>query len=217
VNARKIVLTGGAVALLLVAGSVALLSWLDRPSRSGGGRPDTTPSGETPGAAASGAGPADPALPALPGQPGLPAESAPLITEPTIGARPSAAAVVPWEMVPAASKPAELGPALAVPVNTALRAARATIESCFEEDRRLRAGRPAPTVDPDNVPTGPAVLVLQLESRGGALDVVSATVESLGTSTRELAECACQVLRGWPIDAPAATAGRRYRLKYSLL
>jgi hypothetical protein len=207
---RKIALFGAAVVLLLGAGSLALSSRLD-------GRappPATRPGGEAAGAASVVAAPEGVA--AGPSLANMAAEPPPIITAADIGARPSAASIVTWDLVPIASRLGELGPGLAGPVNVALQSARATIESCFEEDRQLRAGRPAPAVDPDNAPTGPAVLVLQLESRAAALDVVAATVESLGTSTRELADCACQVLRGWPIPAPAATAGRRYRLKYSL-
>ncbi len=208
-SARKALLLAGAAALLLVAGSLALLDWMEGPAQASSGPTDAPVAGGAtgPGATAGGA----PSLPEAPPDP------LPLITAPDIGARPSAAAIVPWDQVPMASRLGELGRELAAPTNAALKSARATIESCFEEDRQLRAKRPAPIVDPDNPPTGPAVLVLQLESRAGGLDVVAATVESLGTSTRELADCACQVLRGWPIPAPAATAGRRYRLKYSLL
>jgi hypothetical protein len=207
---RKIFMAAVAIALLLVGASLLVLDRMDRtPGRGEGG---ATPQSADPVAGAA----STPGVGSTPAPTEAPAEPPPMVTEPTIGARPSAASSIPWDEVPMASKLGELGPGLAAPVNTALRAARATIESCFEEDRQLRASRPAPVVDPDNVPTGPAVLVLQLESRGGALDVVAATVESLGTSTRELANCACQVLRGWPIPAPAASPGRRYRLKYPL-
>jgi hypothetical protein len=200
-------LFGGAV-LLLGLGGLALFD------RLGGATP---PPGPRPDVGAADTGSRVPgAVPAGLSLGNVTAEPPPIITAPDIGARPSAATIVPWDLVPMASRLGELGPGLAAPVNVALKSARATIESCFEEDRQLRAGRPAPVVDPDNAPTGPAVLVLQLESRTEALDVVAATVESLGTSTRELADCACQVLRGWPIPAPAATAGRRYRLKYPL-
>jgi hypothetical protein len=210
VTPRKIGLTGAAAGLLLVGVSVALLNWLESPAvPSAEPRDASAPSG-APGTVATGEAPASAAVMAVP------AESEPLITEPTIGARPSAAAIVPWELVPTASRLAELGLGVAAPVDAALRSARATIESCFEEDRLLRASRPEPVFDPENIPTGPAVIVLQLESRDGALDIAEAQVESLGTSTSELAACACQVLRGWPIPAPAAKAGRRYRLKYSL-
>jgi hypothetical protein len=207
-SARKTLLLAGAAALVLVAGSLALLHWMEGPAKASTGPAD---------AAGGPGGPATAGVTIAAVLPAAPPEPQPLITAPDIGARPSAASIVPWDLVPMASRLGELGPGLAAPVNAALKSARATIESCFEEDRQLRASRPAPAVDPDNAPTGPAVLVLQLESRAGGLDVVAATVESLGTSTRELADCACQVLRGWPIPAPAANGGRRYRLKYSLL
>jgi hypothetical protein len=205
VNPRKIALIGGAAVLLLGFGGLALTDRLAGAPRPAGEAADLAPRVASPDVVPAGLTLGN-----------MTAEPAPIITAPDIGARPSAANIVPWDLVPVASRLGELGPGLAAPVNTALKSARATIESCFEEDRQLRANRPAPAVDPDNAPTGPAVIVLQLESRAEALDVVAATVESLGTSTRELADCACQVLRGWPIPAPAATAGRRYRLKYPL-
>ena len=143
----------------------------------------------------------------------LPADTAP-VSPPRIGARPRAAASVPWEEVPQAARMSDLGPGLAAPVNAALAAARDQMESCFAEDTRLQASRPAPPIDPDAPPRGPAVLVLRLESRAGALDVVGTEVDSLGTSTRELVECARHVLTGWPVPAPAATPGLRYRLNW---
>jgi hypothetical protein len=209
VNRRRVALLGGAIVLLLGFGGLAISDRLGGATRP----PGTVPGGET--AVGSRAASTE-TIPVGLSLGNVSADPAPIITAPDIGARPSAASIVPWDLVPVASRIGELGPGLAAPVNTALKSARATIESCFEEDRQLRATRPAPAVDPDNAPTGPAVIVLQLESRAEALDVVAATVESLGTSTRELADCACQVLRGWPIPAAAATAGRRYRLKYPL-
>ena len=201
---RKMALLGAAAAALLVVASVALIGWLEGPAR--------------PIAAAPG-GPEPAAATPAPST-GAPAAEAPapepLVSPPRIGARPRAAASVGWEQVPAAARLSDLGPALAAPVNAALRAARDAMDSCFEEETRLLASRPAPGYDPDAPPRGPAVLVLRLESRAGALDVVDTELESPGTSTRELVECARHVLKGWPVDAPAATAGQRYRLKYLL-
>jgi hypothetical protein len=59
-------------------------------------------------------------------------------------------------------------------------------------------------------------MVLRLESRADGLDVVGTEVESLGTSSPELARCAGHVLAGWPIPAQGATTGLRYRLKFML-
>jgi hypothetical protein len=206
VSSRKIALLGAAAAVLLVVAGVALIAWLEGPAR-----PTAAwPGGPDPASAAPAPPPGAP--PATEAQAGEPP-----ISPPRIGARPRAAASVAWEQVPAAARLSDLGPGLAAPVNAALRAARDAMDSCFEEETRLLASRPAPGYDPDAPPRGPAVLVLRLESRAGALDVVDTELESPGTSTRELVECARHVLKGWPVDAPAATAGQRYRLKYLLL
>jgi hypothetical protein len=205
VTARRIALLGVAAAVLLGAASVALITWLEGPAAG------PRPRGPEAGVAAAPAPGAEPSVQVPPPTP------EPLVSPPRIGARPRADASVAWEQVPAAARLSDLGPRLAAPVNAALRSARDAMDSCFEEEKRLLAARPAPSYDPDAPPTGPALLVLRLESRAGALDVVDTELESLGTSTRELVECARHVLKGWPIDAPAATAGRRYRLKYLLL
>jgi hypothetical protein len=118
--------------------------------------------------------------------------------------------------VPVAARPYDLGPELAKPVAAALDAARGQMDPCFEEDDRLLAAGKGPRFDPRNPPTGPAVLTLRLESHEGALEVVEAELDSLGTSTRELATCCQQILKGWPIPAPLAAPGRRYRLRYLL-
>ena len=210
---RKVVLLGGTAVALVAAVSAALLVWLEgrAPTAVGGA---AGPGGDA-GAASPAGGAIVPVLAPTPAPPEPPPE--PLVSPPRIGARPRAAASVAWEQVPQAARLSELGPGLAAPVNAALRAARAEMDSCFAEETRLLAKRPAPTYDPDAPPTGPAILVLRLESRAGGLDVVDTELESLGTSTRELADCARHVLKGWPIDAPGATAGTRYRLKYLLL
>ena len=205
---RRLILIGGAGIAFLGAVAVALILWLGgspAPMAAGPGGPDATTA-------------APPALvPQPPGAPApLPSASEPPVSPPRIGGRPHAAASVAWEQVPTAARLFDLGPGLAAPVNAALKSARDTMDTCFEEDTRLLASRPAPKYGPDELPTGPAVLVLRLESRAGGLDVVDTEVESLGTSTRELVECARHVLKGWPVAVPNATGGIRYRLIYLL-
>jgi len=206
VSPRKLALLGVAGAVLLAAASLALLTWLEGPALPATAAPGLPGAGVT----APAGTPAPPAAAAEPPAP------EPLVSPPRIGARPRAAASVAWEQVPAAARLSDLGPALAAPVNAALRAARATMDTCFEEETRLLARRPPPPSDPDAPARGPAVLVLRLQSRAGGLDVVDTELESPGTSTPELVACARQVLKGWPIDAPAATPGTRYRLKHLL-
>ena len=209
---RTVALLGGAAIALVAAASVALIVWAG-----GGAAPAAAPNGAPEaGAAAPAGGPAAPAPVVAPAAEGPPSGPEPLVPPPRIGARPRAASSVAWERVPAAARISDLGPGLAAPVNAALRAARDEMDSCFEEEMRLLATRPAPTYDPDAPPTGPAVLVLRLESRAGALDVVDTELESLGTSTIELVQCARHVLKGWYVEVPAETAGARYRLKYLL-
>jgi hypothetical protein len=130
--------------------------------------------------------------------------------------RPSAEARTPWAEVPMAARAYELGPDLARPILDALDAARDRMTPCFEEEARALERGEGPGFDPADPPTGPAVLLLLLESREGGLDVVDAEIAYLGTSTRALAECCRHVVRGWPVVAPLSTPGRRYRLKYLL-
>ena len=212
-EARKIALIGGAAVVLLGAASLALVFWPGEPAMP----TDAAAGSPGDGAPAVPGGSGTPVLlPTPPSQETPPSAPEPLVSPPRIGARPRAAASVAWEQVPAAARLSDLGPGLAAPVNAALKAARDEMDSCFEEETRLLASRPAPQYGPDDQPRGPAILVLRLESRAGGLDVVDTEVETLGTSTRELVECARHVLKGWPVAAPAAAAGTRYRLKYLL-
>ena len=210
---RRIALLGAAAVVLLGAASLAFVLWPE----SSVAPADASPDGPGGAIAAPDGGSGVPVLlPAPPPQEAPPSAPEPLVPAPRIRSRPRAASSVAWEQVPAAAKLSDLGPGLAAPVNAALKAARDEMDSCFEEDTRLLESRPATRYGPDDQPRGPAILVLRLESRAGGLDVVDTEVETLGTSTRELVECARHVLKGWPVAAPAAAAGTRYRLKYLL-
>jgi hypothetical protein len=196
---------GGLAALALLGGAAVLLVQV------------LEPDGASPAPAAA-PPPADPvAAPALPASPGLappaPASAVGPAPPPAIRSMPRATADVAWEEVPEAARLHDLGPGLAAPVSRGLQAARAQLDGCFEEEARALARRATP---PDPEALGPAILVLRLESRPGALDVADVEVEAQGTSTPELVACARHVLRGWPIPAAGAEAGRRYRLKWLL-
>lgn len=128
--------------------------------------------------------------------------------------RPSAPASVDWASVPEAARVADLGPALARPVYDALQAAREQMDTCFEEERRRAAHVPA--ANRANSADSSTILVLRLQSRAGGLDVVGSEVEARGDASEQLVSCARIVLDNWPIPAPEASAGRRYRLKYLL-
>jgi hypothetical protein len=210
---RRTLLLGVAAILVLGAASLAFVLWsgqAEAPATGG-----QAAAGDAPAAAAG-------TVPSAPGTAGAGAAQEPVAPDPEplppprIRGRPRAASSVAWEDVPTAARLADLGPELAVPVNAALREARKAMDSCFEEDTRLLATRPAPQYGPDDQPRGPAVLVLRIESRAGGLDVVDTEVDSQGTSTPELVDCARHVLKGWPMPAAAAAPGTRLRLNYLL-
>ena len=189
--------------LLLGAAGLAVIWALDR-----------APDAARPAAgAAPAAAPAPPAAvaPATPA-PAAPPDPLPEITPPRIRVQPSAASTVDWPRVPIAGKPSDLGRDLARPAFDALDAARSQMDGCFADEHARMERAPAGGEGHE----GPAVLVLRLESRDGALDVVGSEVESRGDSSEALVSCARTVLQGWPIAAPAAAAGRRYRLKWVL-
>jgi hypothetical protein len=140
----------------------------------------------------------------------------PRVTPATIRGRRAARADVDWAEVPVALRVNQLGPAIAADVKASLEEARAGMGSCFRAEALALAGKPPQAEDPDRPFGGPAVLVLQLESRDGAVDVVDVEVATLGTSTEGLATCCGNVLRGWRIPAAGSTTGKRFRLKLPL-
>jgi hypothetical protein len=67
----------------------------------------------------------------------------------------------------------------------------------------------------ENLPDrAPAILVLYLEARTGAIDVVDVTLDSTGAALPETLECWAEVLRGLEIPAQGAAPGTRYRLRH---
>lgn len=204
-----VVLRRGAAAVAIVTALLLLAVWWLGRSADGGRRSAGDAAG--PPAATPGESVAVPAIASAPPLPAEPEAPAP----PTIRRRPSAAAGVDWASVPEAARVSELGPALARPVYDALQAAREQMESCFEEERRRLARRPARATREDSADTS-TILVLRLESRPGALDVVDTELEMRGDVSEELVSCCRIVLKGWPIAAPGAAGGQRYRLKYLL-
>lgn len=201
---RRLFLTGLAgIALLVLVGLLAVAIF-----GTGGSRTDVPPPDAPPALLPPAPAPTD----------AVAVPSAPVSTKPIAPARrrPMAEASSAWAEVPIAARPYDLGPELARPIMAALDAARGNMDPCFEEEERALAKGKGPRFDPLNPPTGPAVLVLRLETREGALDVVDTEIDSLGTSTRALAVCCQQTLKGWPIPAPLAVPGRRYRLIYLL-
>lgn len=197
-----------AAAVVVIAGAVALLA-LD--GRSAAPRPAAAPAAAPPSSAS-----ARPAV-ASDAPPTPPDATPPPVAPPAIRGPRSASAGAAWEEVPVALRAHELGRELARDVRVSLEEARGGMEPCFAtEAKALQHVRAAPA-DPDRPFGGPGVLILRIESRAGALDVVDVEVDALGTSTAALAACCRNVLHGWRIPAAQAVPGKRYRLAFPLL
>jgi hypothetical protein len=115
--------------------------------------------------------------------------------------------VAAWNEVKPAFSLRELG-RMAPYVKTGLDAARTDMEFCF----RARAT----VAEPPPAPADPAVLILYLEAREGAIDVVETTVEHRGAFPAEQVDCCREVLRGLEIPVFNAVPGQRYRFTYAL-
>lgn len=118
--------------------------------------------------------------------------------------RPDAGA---WRNAPMAFGFRELG-AMGPYVKAGLDAARRDMDFCFRQE--------AASPEADRGPRKPAVLLLHVEAREGALEVVDALPDSMGDATPRLLECCRDVLRGYEIPAFKAVPGRRYRLRFVL-
>lgn len=209
----RILLAGLAAAAVFGAAAIALLVLLEGPSPAGAARSTAGEGGPGP---AQEPGPITlPPPQATPAALATEAIPAPPVRPAIRGARVGRVAS-PWEDVPVASRESQLGP-VAPFVRAALAAARDQMDPCFDDEAAREAQRSAGPARAGAEPVrGPGVLVLRLESRQDGLDVVGADVESYGTSSRELAQCAGHVLAGWPVEATGATPGMRYRLKFPL-
>jgi hypothetical protein len=124
-----------------------------------------------------------------------------------------------WRSSKLAFRPRELGK-LGPYVKVRLDAARRDMDFCFQQ--ATARGEPAapageqPEDAPPPVRPDPAILLLYMEAREGALDIVDTRVEYRGTSSPELVECCREVLRGTEIKVFGAVPGQRYRLKFRL-
>jgi hypothetical protein len=217
---RKIHLLVG-VAAVAVLGAGALRLRLGT-----GGVPEPRRSAEAAageaGRAAAGGGPALPAASASPGPggdagargaagaspPALPSTAA----RPSPDEGPDGAA---WRKARVAFNLRELG-RMAPYVKTALDDARREMAFCFRGAARADAGGPAPDGDAPATRRQPAILLLYLEAREGALDVVDTRTDHLGDASPEVVDCCREVLRGLEIPAFGAVPGERYRLKLPL-
>jgi hypothetical protein len=128
-----------------------------------------------------------------------------------------------WQRSKVAFRTRDLG-RLGPYVQSGLDGARRDMEFCYAQApaRRDRAPAPEPPPDAEQDATAssarpePAVLLLYLEAREGALDVVEARTDHRGSSPPELVECCREVLRGMEIKAFGAVPGQRYRVKFRL-
>jgi hypothetical protein len=129
-----------------------------------------------------------------------------------LAAQPRTPADSAWEDVPLAVRLFNLGP-LAPAMKAGLDQARDVMAHCFEEEARREAvegTRPSGQ-------GGPGALVLRLETRDRAVEVVDAEVEALGTSSRAFVDCCRDSIRGLAFPAPQASPGLRFRLLLPLL
>jgi hypothetical protein len=126
-----------------------------------------------------------------------------------------------WRNARVAFRPRDLG-RLGPYVRAGLDAARRDMDFCFRQAGAPTGGpaeAPAAGSDQGDTPpprADPAVLLLYVEAREGALDVVGTTTEHRGTASPELVECCREVLRGLEIKAFNTSPGQRYRLKFRL-
>ena len=95
-------------------------------------------------------------------------------------------------------------------VKAGLDGARREMSFCFDEAEG-RSG-----ADPGAGSKEHAVLLLYLEARAEALDVVDTRTERMGDATVELVECCRQVLRGFAIPAFDTAPGQRFRVRFEL-
>lgn len=144
--------------------------------------------------ARGGTSPGGPAAP-VPDASGEPASPAPEDIDPA------------WRTSKVVFRLREMG-AVAPFVDIGLRAAREEMRHCFDAEGASPGA--------EGAPAEPATLLLYLESREGAIDVVDARTDDLGTSSRALVDCCREVLRGYEIAAAGVVPGRRYRVKYVL-
>jgi hypothetical protein len=105
-----------------------------------------------------------------------------------------------------------MGP-LAPAVKAAMDQARELMAHCYTEE----AGRDGSEGSRRPGREGPGALVLRLETRERAVEVVDAEVEALGTSSRAFVDCCRDSIRGLAFPAPQASPGLRFRLLLPLL
>jgi len=120
-----------------------------------------------------------------------------------------------WSTVNIAFLPEDLGRRLGPSLKTGLDVARNdAMAFCFREPER--DAEPPPRAIPTWLPRRAGSLILNLEAREGAVDVVDATVARRGTLPPEVLECCREVLRGMEIKVSFAEPGARFRYFYEI-
>jgi hypothetical protein len=164
------------------------------------------------------------ASPAPAGAPAAPSDAAPAAARaPPASALEDSLDGPAWQRSKVAFRTRDLG-RLGPYVQSGLDAARRDMEFCYAQATARRDPAPAPEPPPDAEQDAtasparpePAMLLLYLEAREGALDVVEARTDRRGSSPPELVECCREVLRGMEIKAFGAVPGQRYRVKFRL-
>ncbi len=120
----------------------------------------------------------------------------------------------PWDEVPILSDASELGEPLAGAVRDGLTAARSRIDRCFANEQKRAEERGPRPLDGAGDRGAPAVLLLRLTGRAGALDVDGVEVRAQGRVVGELVDCARRMLDGRALAVPRSVAGKRYRLTF---
>jgi hypothetical protein len=124
-----------------------------------------------------------------------------------------------WEAIPAAARPARLGPVGRVMVNE-LATLQPRIGNCFDEDVQARHGQVAvsrPLVGGRTADQSAAtLLILNLEVTPGQIRIVDAPVESQGRDSDGVIACAQGILRGHVIQTTSAQKVERARMIFQL-
>ena len=208
---RLVILAVVGIALLL-AGAVALISFLG----DGGPSPGEAPSAVAP-AAGGGGDPQQRPAPDLP--PGATSVGATPFGPPIeYGPAPSKPPPGSWEAVAPVARPGALGP-LGGAITQGLAELKPALDECFSAASQARnAGQKVTEVQDEVVAddNGSTTLMLQIEGNQGSVRIVDAPLEMRGTASNGLIACVQQVLRGHVIQAAAARPGTRYRIPFPL-
>jgi hypothetical protein len=124
-----------------------------------------------------------------------------------------------WAQVPVVSPFGAGTPAPAV--TRELGRLRPDLSACYQRDTQARYARlgaaytRAPGTPPATPASGPAVLLLEVESDGEMMQVLDGPVESRGGASDATLSCAQAVLRGARVAVPSQGQAR-FRMRFQL-